>query len=376
MIPFSSSSAKRWLVLAPMMAALLVAGCSKNAPANDKAKDDKKPKDESVPVEVETIKRGRIEAILKSSTNLEAEEEVKVFSRAGNPVIELLTEEGEIVKKDQVLVRLENDIQKIQVAKAESQLLKAKQEFTRQKSLFDQKLISDQVYQDATHELRQLELSLEDAKRQLDYTEIRAPISGTITKRLIKLGDQVTVNQHLFDIIDFDSIVARVYVPEKNLPALSLKQDARVTTSALGTNIFKGYVKRISPVVESKTGTVKVTLGMEHRNLLRPGMYVETELVLATKDDAVLVPKRALVYDRDQLFIYRLMPERKVMRLLVEPNLADRDFIEPSDAVKEGDQIVVAGQAGLKDSAKVRLPGDPKPVEEKKDDKSAANAKK
>lgn len=375
MTPFLSHSSKRWLVLAPLMTALLLAGCSKGPDAN-KPKDDKKPKDESVPVEVETIKRGRIEAILKSSTNLEAEEEVKIFSRTSNPVIELLTEEGEIVKKDQVLVRLENDIQKIQVAKAESQLLKAKQEFVRQKSLYDQKLISDQVYQDATHELRQLELSLEDAQRQLDYTEIRAPINGTITKRLVKVGDQVTANQHLFDIIDFDSIVARIYVPEKNLPALSLKQTARVTTSALGTNVFKGYVKRISPVVESKTGTVKVTLGMEHQNLLRPGMYVETELVLATKDDAVLVPKRALVYDRDQLFIYRLMPERKVMRLLMEPNLMDRDFLEPTDGVKEGDQIVVAGQAGLKDGAKVRLPGDPKPVDESKNDKDAAKDKK
>src|SRR6185503_2535438 len=85
-------------------------GCQKGpADSKDQAKDNK---DQAVPVEVTAILRGGIEATIKSSTHLEAEEEVKVFARTANRVTALLVEEGDEVKKDQVLLRLENDIQK------------------------------------------------------------------------------------------------------------------------------------------------------------------------------------------------------------------------------------------------------------------------
>jgi membrane fusion protein, multidrug efflux system len=133
-------------------------------------------------------------------------------------VTELLTEEGQLVEKGAVLLRLEDDLQRTQVSKAEVRLEKATQEFQRQKALFEQNLISEQVFHDAQFELKQLELALDDARRELEYTVVRAPIAGTISRRLVKYGDLVNVNQHLFDIVDFESIVARVYVPERNWP--------------------------------------------------------------------------------------------------------------------------------------------------------------
>ena len=67
------------------------------------------------------------------------------------------------------------------------------------------------------------------------------------------------MNQHLFDLVDFSSIVARVFLPEKELSSLALEQTAHITSTALPDLEFVGYVKRIAPIVESRTGTVKVT---------------------------------------------------------------------------------------------------------------------
>jgi membrane fusion protein (multidrug efflux system) len=321
-----------------------------------------------LPVEVTTLARGGIEATIRNSTHLEAEEEVKVFARTANRVTELLVEEGAEVKKDQVLLRLDNDIQKTAYTKAEASLAKGREEFEREKALFEQKLVSEQVFNNSKHELRQLELVFEDARRGLEYTEVRAPINGTISQRVVKLGDLVNLNQHLFDIVDFNSMVARIYVPEKNLPDLRLDQPARVTATPFGGQEFKGYVKRIAPVVESKTGTVKVTIGFREIGQLRPGMYVDVELITAKRPDALLITKRALLYDGELSYVFRLMPERKVERVVVEPKIADKLNVEPISGFKEGDQIVVAGQTGLKDGAKVRLPEDPLP-DEKKDAK-------
>ena len=347
---------------------LCLSACQKS-PANskDQSKDDK---DQAVPVEVTAISRGGIEATIKNSTHLEAEEEVKVFARTANRVTALLVEEGDVVKKDQVLLRLDNDIQKTAHGKAEVRLDKARQEFDRQKNLFGQKLISEQAFNDAQFELKQFQLALDDAQRELEYTEVRAPISGTISRRLVKLGDLVNLNQHLFDIVDFNSIVARMYVSEsdKHMPDVRLDLPARITATSLGNQEIKGYVKRIAPVVEAKSGLVKVTIGFKDIRQLRPGMYVNVELVTANRSDAILITKRALVYDGELSYVFRLLPERKVERVVVESKIADKLNVEPASGFKEGDQIVVAGQTGLKDGAKVRLPEDPLP-DEKKDKK-------
>jgi membrane fusion protein (multidrug efflux system) len=130
--------------------------------------------------------------------------------------------------------------------------------------------------------LKQLELALEDAKRELDHTS-SGPAPGHGHPPPVKLGDLVTNGQHLFDIIDFESLVARIYVPEKTLGNLATNQLARVAVTALGGATFEGHVRRIAPTVDAKSGTVKVTVGFDTIGPLRPGMYVDVELVLSQK---------------------------------------------------------------------------------------------
>jgi membrane fusion protein (multidrug efflux system) len=353
-----------------VLAVGLLAGCGKSPFSRTQAEDKNKP-EPAVPVEVAPVTRGAIEGTVKGRSNLEAEEEVKIFARTSNRVTELLAEEGLTVEKGAVLLRLEDDIQQTQVKKAEVRLEKAMQEFQRQKALFEQNLISEQMFHDAQFELKQLELALDDARRELEYTVVRAPIGGTISHRMVKYGDLVNLNQHLFDIVDFESIVARVYVAERELSTLQVGQPVRVKTATGGTQIYAGRVERIAPVVESKTGLVKVTVGFPEIGALRPGMYVDIEIVTDARTDVLLLSKRSLVYDGDQFYVYRLVPDRKVERVLVEPRLEDRFNIEPTGGFNEGDLIVVAGQTGLKDAARVRLPEDPDPTEEKAAEKDA-----
>lgn len=321
-------------------------------------KDGKEKKEEAVPVEVTTLDRGPIEAVLRFSSNIEAESEVQVISEAARKVTRLLVEEGDRVGRNALLLQLEDAEQKSALAKAESQYEKAAREFERQKRLFEQDLISEEAYNNATYELEQLEIALADARRELSYTEVRAPIAGTVTARLVNLGDQIQVGQHLFDIVDFDSLVALVYVPEKNLRELQPGLSARITSQATGADRYTGEIERIAPVVDPRTGTVKVTVDVGRQGNLRPGLYVDVELVTATRQDALLVPKRALVYDNDQMYVFRLGDERRVERVFVEAALTDKHNVQPVEGLNAGDRIVVAGQTGLKDGALVRLPGD------------------
>lgn len=353
-------------------------GCAagdSQASENGAAEEAQAAEKETVPVEVATLATGSIEEVLRFSTNLEAEQAVGVYSQAARQVVELRVEEGDRVEKGRVLLRLQDDEQRTELAKVEGQLAKARREYERQENLWAEKLIPEQAFNDATYELEQLELALEEAERQLSYTVVRAPIAGTVTRRLVNLGDQVTVNQHLFELVDFDTLVARVYVPEKELSKLEAGLPARVVAPALGGAEYAGEVIRLAPVVDPRSGTVKVTVGIPDWQGLRPGLYVDVSLVTDVHAEAVLVPKRALVYDQDRVYAYRLLeaaaedgagsaedgeaegPEGPtVERVLVQPLLEDKEHVEPAgEGLAAGDRVVIAGQAGLKDGTVVRV---------------------
>lgn len=375
--PYPHKGKEGRILLLALLAGIVPAGCgvgssdAKTFASGQKAKEERK--EEAVPVEVAALARGGIESVLRLSSNLEAEREVQVFAEAPRRVTRLLVEEGHPVQKGQVLLQLQDEEQRSAVAKAEIALAESRRNFDRTKELYEQKLVTEELFTQAGYTVEKNELALADARRELGYTQVRAPISGVVTERKVNLGDHVTLNQPLFRIVDFDSIVARIYVPEKDMVRLARGQPARLRADSLGGALFKGAIDRISPVVDPGTGTIKVTVATPRQEGLRPGMYVEVELVTAVHDDALLVPKRALVYDNDQAFVFRIKEKekRRVERLRVTPALEDADHIEPQGGLAPGDQVVVAGQSGLKDGGLVRLPGDP---EEKKDGKDQKKA--
>lgn len=346
--------------------ALGAAGCSGEGNADDgdgAAEETKKSEEKApapVPVEVATLERGPIEQLLRFSTHLEAERAVEVRAEAARKIVALLVEEGDRVARGQVLVRLEDDQQKTAVERARSQLEQTTREHARLAALFEQRMVSEQDLARTRFELDQAALALADAERELSYTLVRAPIAGTVTARKVKVGDMVSVNQHLFDLVDFDSLVALVYVPEKDLPAVAVGQPARLAPPAAPGERFSGEVDRVAPVVDPKSGTVKVTVAVPYEPGLRPGMFLEVELVTAVEADALLVPKRALVPDGTQLAVWRLGEDSTVERIWVEPWLEDRERIAVGEGLAAGDRVVVAGQAGLKPGAKVELVGTPR----------------
>jgi membrane fusion protein (multidrug efflux system) len=337
---------------------LVVSSCDKirfGAEDEKKKDDSEKP---AIPVEVAVLDLGPIESVLKASSNLEAESEVDVIARTANRVKDLLVEEGTQVKEGDLLVQLEDDIQIIQVEKAKNQVLEAREEYERQVSLHEQNLISDQVFSQSKFQLQQLELNLQDAERELGYTQIRAPIKGKITQRLVKVGDQVSAGQQLFTIIDFDSIVARLYVTEKALSQIQEKQKVRIESTAFPGKVFTGHVLRVAPVVESRSGMIKVTVSFHDVGPLLPGMYVDGSIITSSKPNALLLPKKSVLYDGEQRFVFRVKENNEVERVLLVAGLEDAENVEPISHLKNGDRIVIAGQTGLKDGSKVRLAGE------------------
>ena len=117
----------------------------------------------------------------------------------------------------------------------------------------------------------------------------------------------------------------------------------------------RALISSVAPVVESTSGLIKVTVGFKDVGPLLPGMYVDADIVTSAKTDAVLLPKKAIVYDGEQRFVFRVGTENTVERVLLEVGLEDGDNLEPIAVLQLGDAVVIAGQTGLKDGSKVKI---------------------
>lgn len=364
-IPIFRSSAYSAVIISLACFALL--GCKPPFGKNgqDKRKGDSS--DQAKPlvyVDFHTLDLGSMQRVVKASTDLIAEESISVYARTSNFLEELLVEEGDVVKKGDVLIRLQNDIQLTQLQKAQLNEERSRIEYERLKSLASDNIVSEQEFKNAELDLKRERLILEEAERELEFTVIKAPIDGTVTDRLVNQGDIINTGAQLIDLVNFDSIKAPIYLPESELPNLKVGLKSRVTSPAIGKTVYTGAIERISPLVDARSGTVEVMVSFPNSSDLRPGMYVNVEVITNVIKDTLLIPRDSLIYDADQSFVYRLVagkefPNRSIERVLIEPILEDRDFVTVNQGLEKGDRIIIVGKSGLRVDTLVRLPGDP-----------------
>ena len=316
---------------------------------------EKKEEIEAIPVEVIEVGRGDISNYILLSSNLETETMADVYARMQGIVEKISKEEGQIVAKGEVLLELEATQYALAEEKARLEYLRQESTFKRLETMYKESLLSSEEFENAKYTLEAAEVQWDEAKLNLDYMKIRAPISGRVGERIAKIGQRIQPTDKIFSVIDNSQVIAVVYVPEKNLDDLKIGQKAKVFSDYLQDRTFKSWIKRISPVVDPASGTFKVTLGVENiDNKLRPGMFVNTHIILNTHKDVILIPKTAIVYENQFLNVF-VVRDSLAHKVRLQPGYEDNEKIESLDGIESGEKIIVIGQAGMKDKAKVDI---------------------
>ncbi len=356
-----------WLaVLAGM--SLTMAGCSEKdargenggpekaeAKADTTANSAEKEAVERVPVEVTVLKTGEISSSILLSSNLETEKMAEVYSRVQGIVEKIRAEEGDLVRKGQVLAELEDEEYRLAAEKAEVKLQQQMSAFTRSKEMFEKNLLSKEEFEQARFNRDAAKIELKQAELNLQYTRITAPISGVIGERLLRVGDRIQPTDKLFTVVNTEEIIAVVYVPEKEIGRIHKGQAAFITSDHLQGREFKGIVKRVSPVVDPSSGTFKVTIGIGNSGRkLRPGMFVNVHIITETRRNAVLVPKTAVVYENENLNVF-VVRDSTAKKIVLKRGFETADMVESLAELQAGDRVIVVGQAGLKDNTPVRI---------------------
>jgi membrane fusion protein (multidrug efflux system) len=311
----------------------------------------------AVPVQVAAVPRQSISQYLETNGTLEAENEVDIVARTTGPVVEINTEEGRLIRAGQVIARIDerearNQVTIAIVARDEAQLA-----FDRTKSSWDEGLVSREALDNAFSQLNAAEAQLDSAEIQLAYTRITAPFDALVVTRNVKLAQYVTPGTTLFRISDFTPLLCRIEVPEKDFPRIQIGQAAYLRVEAYPDEQFSAMVVRLRPTVDAATGTFTATLEVDGSGKLRPGMFASVYLQTDTHDDAIVIPRSALVLDSLGDTVY-VKSDDEAERREVRLGLRSENLIEVLEGLSEGELLIVVGQDGLADGTPVTVIGD------------------
>jgi membrane fusion protein (multidrug efflux system) len=345
--PAANPAAKSAPAVSPAVAARRAADAEKEKARNSAA--------EMVPVETALVTRGEISAFLSFNSTLETESVVDIYPQTTGQVEALFVEEGKVVKEGDPLLKIDDRELRVDADEANGNYEQLKRNHARSQDLFERNLINKQDYETQSYQLEQARLRLERAKIRLAYATVRAPFAGVISAREIQVGARVAGGTKVFSMVKLDDLVARVFVPGRYLPVVAENQPAVVTSEFLPNKTFTGWVKRISPVIDPKSGTFKVTVGVrgDKPSDLPPGLFVGVRVITDTRTNAVLIPKRAVIYEGGERYVFAVANDRAVKKKLTV-GFEDPNNVEALAGFDVGTPVIVLGQSGLKDGSLVR----------------------
>ena len=198
------------------------------------------------------------------------------------------------------------------------------------------------------------------AQLDLERTIIRAPLTGAVTWLEVRAGEQVSAGAHVATVVDPAELFSMIRVPHRRFRDLVIGQRVEIEAETHPGEIFDGTIAAIVPVVDPIEGTIEARVAVPDRNAaLRPGAFLSARVILSERQDAVLVPKRARLFEGNGSYVFVVREDRAV-KVAVETGLLTEDQIEilPArgtlDQVGVGEAVVTRGQSRLRDGERVR----------------------
>jgi len=310
-------------------------------------------RDEAVPVELAEVERRNVPNYLGATASLEAEKQVEILSKAAGQILELLAEEGDAVREGQVVGRLDGEVQRVALEEATLRVRSAEGLFRRSEALHENQGISDQEFQEVRFRFDEAEAQRQAAEIALEHCRILAPFSGVISQRFVDPGQHVILGNPIFSIVDADPLLARVFLPEKEAVRIETGQDVVISPSTHPDQEIRGEVLRISPIVDTRTGTVKVTCRIPGDSELRPGSFVRVQVQTDLHSDVMVIPKRALVPEGGENYVFKAVAD-SVIKIGIETGYSNGRFVEVVGGLELGDKVVTVGTGSLKMGTKIR----------------------
>ena len=309
-------------------------------------------------VDVSVVEPRVVTRLLPLSGSLSPVVQATVKAKVGGEVQTLAVREGQDVRQGDVIAKLDTrnlqaqyDREAAAVDKARADLELATLNREKNRSLLDQKYISqntfeqtESAYAGSVANLKLAEAQARLAKINLDDANIRAPFAGTVARRLVQAGEKVSPDTSVVSLVDLRELLLEAAVPAAEIPAVKIGQTARFTVGGFGSRKFDGKVQRINPMTSEGSRAITIYLAVPNLDrALKGGMFAQGELLLDKNEPVLSIPAAAVRYEAGVPIVYTLLDGKIVRRqVTVGETIEGNDFIELRSGLKEGERVIVA----------------------------------
>ncbi|MCG8309541.1 MAG: efflux RND transporter periplasmic adaptor subunit [Cytophagales bacterium] len=321
--------------------------------------------DISVPVSVTEVRTKSIEQYVNTTGSVYAMKEVTLSSEmAGdytllkNPGTGRPFALGDIVEAGQKIVRLEDEeyVNNIMIESEKMNLDIAKSEFEKQESLYDKGGVTLRELKNSEREYINAEYSYENAKIQLAKMDVKAPFKGIIVDLpYYTNGTKVSSGSELVTIMNYAQLYLEVNLPEKDIAQIKIGQEAKVTNYTLPNDTLTGKITQLSPAIDPSARTFKGLVVINNPGLLlRPGMFVRADIVVARNDSTIVIPKEIILSKQRGKTVF-VVERGTASERIVSTGLESATEIEILKGLKKDERLIVAGFETLRNRSKVKV---------------------
>ena len=317
---------------------------------------------------------------LSYTADIQAYQQVNIFSRVDGYISKLYVDKGDFVKAHQLLVEIDHTDYQHAVNRAKTNLAAARADVLRQEanarnaklnvdrmtSLIKEQFVSQQDVDTAQvnydmavaqseslkAQVKQMEVALQQAETNLTYSYIRTPFDGYVAERNLDAGSFVsgstgstsTFSRGILLLHEIDQVRTMIEVVEKDIPLVQVGQKAEVRAEAYPDQVFYGQVTRVVQALNRATRTMTVEVDLPNPNhALKGGMFARVEVLVGSHRDAIQIPIDALTRLEDRQYVY-IVQEGKAFQVMVEVGSQLENRVEITKGLTGTEHVIVSGK--------------------------------
>ena len=308
-----------------------------------------------ISVSVTVVKKHRLESSLSLVGNINASADVNVISETQGTVTAVFVKVGTVVKAGTLLVQVDDEIPRSTKAAADINFQKAQRDYQRAEELYQENSISAAQLDVSRLAVKGAENQRDIARRQLENTRLRSPISGTVNARYVDVGTMVQPGKAVANIVDIITLKVRVNVSEREAFQLRPEDRVEISTDVYPAVVFEGTIDNIaSKADEAHTYPVEIVVTNSLKNPLKAGMFARIAFKSIAPTEVLTVPRIALIGSIKDAQVYVVSGNVAALRGIVIGKQAT-DLFEVASGLTEGDTVVTSGQNNLADQTRVQI---------------------
>ncbi|MEI6683613.1 MAG: efflux RND transporter periplasmic adaptor subunit [Bacteroidota bacterium] len=337
---------------------LLAGGCTVILLFNKKKIDEKSKLEgnlETIPVYIQQIRMSSLGGTLEVSGSFSAIHELNLQSEGQGKVVSLNVSIGDYVEAGQVIARLDDELLLSQLSLAIAALDKARSDLEKYEGMLKADAISSQQVEDEKLAVRKAETDAATVKKQLEYTTIKAPIQGVITKRFIEKGSLLMPATPVVEIVDISRLKFIANMAESDIVQVHRGEPVVLTSAIIPGISYQGTVVAVGVKSdESRRFPVEIELANDPLHQVRAGMFGTAHFGSAAAAEALIIPRNAIVGSIKSPRVYVVENDRSILREIRIGSANDHE-VEVLGGLKPGERVVTSGQINLDNNVRVKV---------------------